>query len=153
MASRRTDIKFKSFDTEQEWKWFHLYVPTPWAYDARGLIAYRDGTPIAGCVMQNFCAGSVEVHQAILKPTVLRHGWLELVADVALANNRGSMYSLVSEDNEKALKLNKHIGFRETGRIPDGDHPGVDLVLLVLPRDECRYLKENRDGWRQDRGS
>ena len=54
----------------------------------------------------------------------------------------------MSADLKKALKFDKNIGFKEVGRIPNGDSEGVDLVVLVLERHEFKYWKENNSGWR-----
>jgi len=50
------------------------------------------------------------------------------------------MTGLTPANNLKALKLNKHIGFREVCRIPDGHKPGIDSVLQIMTRDECRWI-------------
>jgi RimJ/RimL family protein N-acetyltransferase len=48
----------------------------------------------------------------------------------------------VCADNPRALKLDLHLGFREVHRIRDGRKDGVDLVLLEMRREECRFLQE-----------
>ena len=138
--------------TEADWKWFGMHVPIPFAQDAKGIIAFHNGSPIAGCVLQNWLPSSVEIHHVMLKPIILRHGWLEILAQASLGSERMSVYSLVSEGRPKAIRFNKHIGFKETGRIPNGDSPGVDLVLLTIQRDEFKFWKENSDGWRSRSG-
>lgn len=54
---------------------------------------------------------------------------------------RGLALGLIRSDNPKALKLNLHLGFRETHRIREGAAAGVDLVLMEMRREECRWLK------------
>lgn len=120
--------------------------------DARGIIAIDSrGAPIAGCVLQRWLPTSVEIHHVLVKPVALRHGWLETLAEASLGNDRLTVYSLVSEGRERAIKFDKHIGFKEVGRIPDGDTPGVDLLVLAVQRHEFKYWKENSDGWRRKR--
>lgn len=48
---------------------------------------------------------------------------------------------LVPSNNERALKFDKHVGFRQVARI-DGAHPDGALVVLELRREDCRYLRE-----------
>ena len=54
---------------------------------------------------------------------------------------RLKMLGYVPADNEKALKLNKHLGFTELVRIEDGYKLGVDYVLMELKRENCPYWR------------
>jgi len=110
-------------------------------------MALKDGVPYAGCVLQNWMPASVEMHHAMPRPIVLRHGWMEVLANAGFGEERLCVYSLVSAGRHKSLKFHKHIGFRETGRVPNGDGPGVDLVVLSIERHEFKYWKESRHGW------
>lgn len=47
----------------------------------------------------------------------------------------------VAATNNKALRFDKHFGFREVHRVQDGWENGVDLVLLEMKREECRWLR------------
>ena len=46
---------------------------------------------------------------------------------------------IVSGANEKALKLDRHLGFEETVRIPDA-HKDGDLVILTMRPHQCKWL-------------
>lgn len=145
MESGRTDIVFRPFKSVVDWKWFHAHVPVVLAQDAKGVIALVGGIPAAGCVMQNWLPASVEVHHVLLRPTLLRRGWLETLAEAAFGDERLCAYSLVSAWRPESLKFHTHIGFKETGRVPNGDGPGVDLVVLSVQRHEFKYFRENTD--------
>lgn len=45
----------------------------------------------------------------------------------------------VAGSNEKALKLDRHLGFREVAVIPDA-HDDGDLVILEMRPADCRFL-------------
>jgi hypothetical protein len=47
---------------------------------------------------------------------------------------------LVDSTNEAALRLDKHLGFREVHRIPDGGRD-ADLIVLQMLRSDCRWLR------------
>ncbi len=47
----------------------------------------------------------------------------------------------VNSDNPKALKLDTHLGFKETHRTRDGIRDGVDAIHLELRREDCRFIK------------
>lgn len=149
MADGRPGIEILPMTEEADWRWFQAYVKIPLAQDARGIIAFLKGVPAAGCVLQNWLPTSVEIHHVLANPMALRHGWLETLAEASLGESRLTVYSLVSEGREKAIKFDKHIGFKEVGRIPNGDTEGVDLVVLAVERHEFKYWKENSDGWRR----
>ena len=118
-------------------------MTVPLSQDARGMIGFLNGKPAAAAVMDHWLPGSVEIHQVIENPFILRHEWFEAVAEAAYGERRQSIYGVVSEGCSKAIKLNLHLGFRETGRIPNGAKDGIDLVVLTLARGECRFLKES----------
>jgi len=45
----------------------------------------------------------------------------------------------INADNESALKLNRHLGFKVVAEIPDA-HMDGDLVLMAMRREDCRWL-------------
>jgi len=45
----------------------------------------------------------------------------------------------VCADNESALKLNRHLGFKVVAKIPDA-HMDGDLVIMAMRREDCRFL-------------
>lgn len=72
---------------------------------------------------------------------VLRWGLLKWAFRLVFVyNNRNLVTGLTPADNEKALRFNKHIGFREVYRVPEGYKPGVDYVLQEMTKAECRWL-------------
>jgi hypothetical protein len=48
----------------------------------------------------------------------------------------------VPSNNEKALKLDRHIGFKEVARIPNAVAEGVDYIVMCMEKSECRWLPE-----------
>ena len=52
--------------------------------------------------------------------------------------------SPLGADNHRALKFDKHFGFTELARIPEGWDVGVDLVILKLKKSDCKWLREGR---------
>jgi len=45
----------------------------------------------------------------------------------------------VCKDNEDALRLNRHLGFKVVADIPDA-HMSGDLVIMAMRKEECRFL-------------
>jgi len=46
----------------------------------------------------------------------------------------------IDSNNAKALRFNKHLGFKEMCRIPNAARSG-DLVVMAMQKSECRWLK------------
>ena len=93
--------------------------------------------------MDSWAPNSCQMHFAIDNPMVIRHGFFETVADFCY-NVRGieTIVGLVPADNEKAIKLDKRIGFKEALRIPNGYKDGIDYVVMLMTREDCRWLKQ-----------
>lgn len=56
-----------------------------------------------------------------------------------------AVLSPIASDNARALKFDKHIGFKEVHRVPGGWSHAVDLVILQLNRQDCRWLKKETE--------
>lgn len=96
-----------------------------------GMVAYDGWTP-------NACSMHVAIEEPIASRRLLRPAFripfVELKKQVVIG--------MVLSTNEKALKLDLHLGFRQQCRIQDAWAPGVDLIILCMRREECRWLKE-----------
>lgn len=62
-----------------------------------------------------------------------------------------AVYGHVASNNIEALRLDTHLGFKEVHRIKDAVDDGVDLVILEMRREQCRWLKDRRlhHGWKK----
>jgi len=58
---------------------------------------------------------------------------------------REMLLGILNSRNEKAMRLDLHLGFREIFRLHGMHDDGGDLVVLAMTKDECRYLKEQND--------
>ena len=136
-------IQFTPFTFNAHGKWIKNTIQCVFCDDTNGIVALRDGKPVAACICDNWTDTSVNVHFVIEDKMVLRHGLFEEFAYwVYITCGRDLMIGNVAADNVKALKLDKHIGFQELARIPDAYKQGVDVVLLTLHRKDCKYLPE-----------
>ena len=45
----------------------------------------------------------------------------------------------INADNESALRLNRHLGFKVVAEIADA-HMDGDLVIMAMRREDCRFL-------------
>ena len=52
-----------------------------------------------------------------------------------------AIFAPVEGTNERALRFEKHMGFREVYRLPSGWDVGVDLVFLEMRLEDCKWLR------------
>ena len=57
-------------------------------------------------------------------------------------NTKGmqTIYGWVPADNEKAVRLNTHMGWSIKAIFDDGYMPGVDFLLMELKKADCKHL-------------
>ena len=137
------EVSFRALDVNRDWAWVKARIPVHLMEDTKGIIAEADGEIIGACVADSWTHTSVMIHQAIDRPMLLRHRWLEEIAFwVFVVGRRKVMYALVPSDNDKAYKLDLNIGFKELIRLKEAAMDGVDLILMELRREDCRWLPE-----------
>ena len=138
-------VEFIGLKVKRDWKWVTKVLPVRLCEDTKGIIAIdvETNAPIAVCVMDGWTYTSVQVHFAIMRKMVLRHGFLEEVADFVFNKcGKDLMIGLVPGNNELALKMDSHIGFTEAYRVKDGFDKGVDYCILELRKEDCRWLEQ-----------
>lgn len=59
---------------------------------------------------------------------------------------KGLVIGCTQGDNAATIKFARHVGFKETHRIKDGWKLGTDLVIQEMRREDCRFLRGDRDG-------
>lgn len=142
-------VEFIGLDMERHWPLVQNVLGVKRCEDTKGILAIdkESNAPVAVCVMDGWSHTSVQIHIAIGRKMVLRHGFLEEIADYVFNQcGRELMIGLVPGNNEAALKLDRHIGFTETYRVKDGFDRGVDYVVMEMRREDCRWLN---DGWQE----
>lgn len=124
-----------------DWEWIKLRAAPVLCEDTDGIVAVRGDDLVAAAVFDSWSENSCLAHVVIEDPLVIRHGFLYWGFRLAFEfKDRGLVTGLTPADNAEALKFNKHLGFREVYRIPEGYKRGIDYVLQEMRRDECRWL-------------
>jgi hypothetical protein len=52
------------------------------------------------------------------------------------------LLGIVNSKNQRAMRMDAHLGFKELHRLPGMHDDGGDIVLLGMKKSECRYLRE-----------
>jgi hypothetical protein len=118
------------------------HMPYSVTQTTTGMVAYDDNTAetVAIFLCEGWTKTSVQVHQVIINPMVLRHGFFEECARyVFTIAARKTMYGLVPSNNAKALSVNEKIGFTEIAILEDAYDEGIDYILMELKRDNCNF--------------
>jgi len=132
---------FYPLATYDEWRWFQERTHAIRQEDTQGIAAYRNNRLVAVCVLDTFTPVSVTAHLTIADPFVLRDGFFKKVAfHIFVTCGKDRVFGLVPSNNHKALKLNRHIGFKQVSYIPNTIEEGVDTVVMCLEKHSCRFL-------------
>ncbi len=137
---------FKALTDEDEWLWFKGKTSVIRCEDTQGIVALNgSGDILAVCVADSFSPDSCNVHMAIDNPLVIKHGFLHEVArHLFITCRRSHIFGLIPANNKRAIKFDKHIGFTEVCRIPDGVGTGVDYIVMRMDKDTCPWLNEEQ---------
>ena len=136
-------IEFKPLATEEEWAWVRERAHPIACEDSGGVVAYDDRGIQAICVWDSFTVDACSVHFAIDNPFVIRAGFFDEVArHLFVTCGRERIFGLVPADNERAIKLDLHMGFEEVARVPDGYAKDIDYIVMRMDRETSRWLTE-----------
>jgi len=129
--------------TEEHIQWILEKVNCHRVEGSKGISAVSDtGKLLCCCLMDSWTEGSVQVHIAIDSPIGLRN--YTFISEVFnyIFNTAGRLTALgfVSSENEKALRFDRKLGFKEIARIQDGNKKGIDTVIFELRRENCMWI-------------
>ena len=105
--------------------------------------AIRDDGRIVGMIgFDGWAPNSVCMHDAIDHHAAGRHLIKPAFRIAFMECDRGVVLGYVLSSNPRALALDLHLGFREVARLRDAWSPGVDIHVLEMRREECRWLSD-----------
>jgi hypothetical protein len=109
--------------------------------DARGLEAVRGERLLGMVLFDGWTATLAQAHVAVDTPLALRHLLPEAARYVFRQAERLAIVTMVDARNTPVRQLAAGVGFHEVYRIQDGMEPGVDMILIELRRENCRFLE------------
>ena len=135
-------FQFKALTEDHEWNWIAARAHPLRCADSQGLVAYDDNGIIqAVCVMDSWTPDTCQVHFAIDNKFVIRGGFLnEIARHCFVTCGRKRIFGLVPSNNDRAIRLDRHIGFTEVARVPHGYSEGVDYIVFGMDKADCRWL-------------
>jgi len=139
-------MKFVPFNFQDHGEWVKNTIKLVFCDDTKGIVAIKDGAFVGAMMADSWTHNSVQVHIAVLDPMCFKHK-MHYEFSEWVFNTCGikQMLGIVPANNEKAIKLDKHFGFKEVARLPDAYADGVDYIILRYDRDECKYLSKQEE--------
>ncbi len=136
-------MKIIAFSPFKHLEYVNKVLSTPISASTGGLIAIdSSGEPKGVVLLDNWADNSVMGHIAIQHPMAMRNLPFEALKYVFLTCNKGIFLGAIPADNSESFKFHKHLGFSEMHRIEDGYALGIDIILMQMRREDCRYIKK-----------
>jgi RimJ/RimL family protein N-acetyltransferase len=120
------------------------HMPMQAVSGMKGLGLERDGQLIAGVLYEGFTGRNVWMHVAAepgkkwMTREYLRYCFHYPFNEMGV--DRVSGY--VAASNADARKLDEHLGFKPEATLRGAAPDGSDVILYVMWRDDCRFLKD-----------
>lgn len=109
----------------------------------RAFEALREGRIVGMVGYDGWTPNACHMHVAIDEPIAIRRLLRPAFGLVFDAQPKGLglgvAFGSVLSTNEKALALDLALGFRVVGTLKDGWAVGVDIVMLEMRREECKW--------------
>lgn len=102
------------------------------------------GRVLGMVVFDGWTPNAVQLHVAVDTPAAwvaLTRPMFQYVFEQA---GREVLMGMVLGSNTKCLRLARGLGFRGSHRVKDGHSKGVDLVMVEIRKNECRWLRPAR---------
>ena len=106
--------------------------------DTKAIGLEQDGKLVAGTIFNSSFGNSVCIHLACDKSLTREFIWFCFYYAFDQLSVK-KLIGMVDCTNEKALRLNKRLGFIRECVIKDGSRNG-DMVIMTMTRDQCRWL-------------
>lgn len=132
-------IQFAPMVESRDWEIIRSHVPLRWSEGTRGIVAanVEKNELVGAVVFQDWTRTSVQVHQWLSSPMLIRAGIFNEVCDYAFnETGRSQLIGLVPGDQEKVIRFNEKLGFKVAYRLPDGWDVGIDQVVMIGTRDD-----------------
>lgn len=109
-------------------------------YDAC-LSVTRAGKFCGGVIYDNNHTRTMQMHVSAMSKSWLTRDFLKVAFGYPFETvGVEKVYAPVETDNPHAMQFDIRLGFVEETRLV-GAIPGGDIVILCMPRDQCRWLK------------
>lgn len=124
------------------WSFVNSRLGTPLSSDLR-LIGLVAGDCLRAVAAYNAWVGrTCCFHGAIDDPSAITRTFLRAIFEYPFEKcDVSHMFSLVSSENQRSINFCTRSGFKEVQRLVGAGEDGHDMVVLMLQRNECKWLR------------
>lgn len=135
------------------WGWLNSRMKVPASEDFRAIGNVFNDCLLAVVGYNAFVGRSCYMHIAIDEPKALTRTFVRAAFDYPFNQAKCStVFAMIQADNAKSLRLAGGMGFAPMTTIPGhGDEP--ELCMLVMRRDDCKWIGEPSDRRNQRRSA
>lgn len=130
-------------DPARVWAFVNQYTPVAIMSGMKGLGLERDGDLVAGVLYEGYNGHNVWMHVAA-EPSKqwLNRQYLHYCFHYPF-NEMGvkRLTGYVEASNEQARRFDEHLGFKQEAVLRGAASDGGDVILYVMRREDCRYLR------------
>ena len=131
-------------------EWASKVLDLQFSSDAVAIGQVIDGSLRAVVVYCNFQGKSCQTHICSTGQHWMSKRFLWAIFDYPFEKLKLKVIlGVIAGNNEKSLKLSRHLGFKEIAKIPDA-HKDGDLVIMTMKPEECKWLNLGARQWAQD---
>lgn len=139
---------FRPLKFQEEWEWLVERAQVTRTEHTKGLVAYNGDKLVGAVAVDSWTPNSCRMHIAVDNMLIFKHGFPEEVYGWIFNEcDKGVIVGATPAHLDKVLRFNRHVGFKEVYRIPDGYEIGIDMVIQECRKEDCKYLR-NKDGQR-----
>lgn len=103
---------------------------------------HRDGKMVGGVVFTGFLGSCITLHMAGSEDNWATMDFLWMVFDYCFVQlGCRKALGMVAADNIRALDVDLRLGFYPVAVLHDVLSDGGDLLILMMDRDQCKWLK------------
>jgi RimJ/RimL family protein N-acetyltransferase len=132
------------YDLDRVFACVHSIMPSLHRADNMQAVGWEaDGRVIAGAIFEGYNGRNMWAHIAGSEEDTRWQNRRFLKAGFVYAFNIARVDRLsgyVYEGNERARRLDEHLGFKEETRLKGAAPDGRDVIIYCMRREDCRYV-------------
>lgn len=111
--------------------------------DQQGIGLERNGELVGGVLYENFDGRNIWMHCAGVGRWITRDLLKAAFSYPFIQLDCSAVWGWVEAENEKARRLDEHLGFKQQAVIPAASKNGGDVIIYRMTKEECRFLHKD----------
>lgn len=115
------------------------------AADQQGIGLERDGELVGGVLYEGFNGGNIWMHCAGVGRWITKDLLKAAFAYPFVQLNVRNVWGWVDASNQKARRLDEHLGFTQQAILAEAAKDGGDVIIYRMTKEECRFLNKDEE--------